>query len=118
MYSRFNNVDYSCRLFNSVGEKNITVWNCILSAFVQCRLADNTFDFYRQMFFLNVKHDAVKTPVLDASRSSPRTARRLDGRARTCAIARMLEQRSPKSSSPDQLTKLDGWVQYSNLARA
>ncbi|KAM0831694.1 hypothetical protein ACQ4PT_065392 [Festuca glaucescens] len=59
MYSRFTNVDYSCKLFNSVGEKNIIVWNCILSAFVQCRLADNAFDFFRQMCFLNVKPDAV-----------------------------------------------------------
>uniref|UniRef100_A0ACD5WT54 Uncharacterized protein n=1 Tax=Avena sativa TaxID=4498 RepID=A0ACD5WT54_AVESA len=59
MYSRFNNVDYSCKLFDSVGEKNIIVWNCILSAFVQCRLADNAFDFFRQMCFLNVKPDTV-----------------------------------------------------------
>ncbi|CAM0871850.1 unnamed protein product [Alopecurus aequalis] len=59
MYSKFNNVDYGCKLFHSVGEKNIIVWNCILSAFVQCRLADNAFDFFRQMCFLNVKPDAV-----------------------------------------------------------
>nr|XP_020149953.1 pentatricopeptide repeat-containing protein At5g39350 [Aegilops tauschii subsp. strangulata] len=59
MYSRFNNFDYSCKLFNSVGEKNTIVWNCILSACVQCKLADIAFDFFRQMCFLNVNPDAV-----------------------------------------------------------
>ncbi|XP_024314103.1 putative pentatricopeptide repeat-containing protein At1g69350, mitochondrial isoform X1 [Brachypodium distachyon] len=59
MYSRFNNVDYSCKLFNSVGERNIIVWNAILSACVQCKLADTAFDFFRQMHFLNMKPDEV-----------------------------------------------------------
>ncbi|KAL6660231.1 hypothetical protein ACP70R_002353 [Stipagrostis hirtigluma subsp. patula] len=59
MYSRFNNIEYCSRIFNLICERNIIVWNTILSAHVECKQADIALDLFRHMRFLNVKCDAV-----------------------------------------------------------
>ncbi|KAL6867243.1 hypothetical protein ACP4OV_015267 [Aristida adscensionis] len=59
MYSRFNNIEYCSRIFSLVGERNIIVWNTVLSACVQCKKADIAFDLFKHMLFLNVECDPV-----------------------------------------------------------
>uniref|UniRef100_J3MDK5 Pentacotripeptide-repeat region of PRORP domain-containing protein n=1 Tax=Oryza brachyantha TaxID=4533 RepID=J3MDK5_ORYBR len=59
MYSRFNNIEYCHKLFSLVGERNIILWNAILSACVQCKQAAVAFDYFKQMQFLDIKTDTV-----------------------------------------------------------
>ncbi|KAG2301975.1 hypothetical protein Bca52824_030626 [Brassica carinata] len=79
MFVKCNRLDYACKVFDVMPERDATTWNAMLSGFVQSGHTNNAFSLFREMRLGEIAPDSVTVMTLIQSASFEKSLRLLKG---------------------------------------
>ncbi|KAL0679366.1 hypothetical protein Bca4012_007347 [Brassica carinata] len=69
MFVKCNRLDYACKVFDEMPERDATTWNAMLSGFCQPGYTDKAFSLFREMRLGEISPDSVTVMTLIQSAS-------------------------------------------------